>query len=90
MSILSLIYAQIAKSDDPSNQISGRFWPFTLQGEVLIAGDAAVASAAGLPTRATIVLAASSPGFTDPMAGKPVLWCWTLNQALQSEPNINM
>lgn len=81
---------QIAKSNDPSNQISGRFWPFTVQGQVLRAAEAAAATAAGTPTRATLVLAPSSAGFTDPMAGKPVVWTWTLNQDGVSEPNINM
>ena len=81
---------QIAKSNDPSNEISGRFWPFTVQGQVLRPAEAAAARAAGAPTRATLVLAPASAGFTDPMAGKPVVWTWTLNQDGVSEPNINM
>ena len=75
-------------ANNESYLYSSRYTPFIIQGERLSPAASASAAQAGLPTRATLVLAPSSPGFTDPATGKLVLFVHTYNPAGQDQPNV--
>lgn len=83
----TLEFVQIT-TNNASDLFSSRHTPFVIQGERLSPAARASAALAGRPTRATLVLAPSSPGFTDPAAGKLVLFVHTLNPAGDDQPNV--